>query len=196
MVRFGEWERLLKVTEPQKNAIYARAMWHYGRGVAYAKTGKTDLAEQQRLALTPLMKDSTLNSISAGALNTPNALMDIAGKVLSAEIYAAKKNYDKAILALKDAVVLEDKLNYNEPADWHHPVRQILGAVLLEKGNIKDAEKLYLEDLKTYPENGWSLFGLQQALKSQDRDEEALLVGQRFKKAFAYADIELSASRF
>lgn len=196
MVRFGEWDRLLKMAEPQKNAIYARAMWHYGRGVAYAKTGKADLAEKEGLALLPLLKDTTLTSISAGALNSPNALMDIAGRVLSAEIYVAKKNYDKAILTLTEAVVLEDNLNYNEPADWHHPVRQILGAVLLESGKTKEAEKLYLEDLKTYPENGWSLFGLHQSLLKEGRKQEALQVKSRLEKAFAHSDIKLASSRF
>ncbi|NEU06998.1 hypothetical protein GZH53_01625 [Flavihumibacter sp. R14] len=196
MVRFGKWDDLLKIPEPDKKTVYARAMWHYGRGVAYARQGMIDKAERERSALLPLMKDSTLNSISVGALNTPYALMEIAEKIISAEIYAAKRNYDKAIPLFKEAVDLEDKLNYNEPADWHQPVRQILGAVLLEKGSAKEAEKVYLEDLRIYPQNGWSLFGLQQSLLKQGRKKEAMKVKKRFDKAFAYADVKLASSRF
>lgn len=196
MVRFGEWDKLLKMPEPQKNAIYARAMWHYGRGVAYAKKGKTDLAEKEGLALLPLRNDTTLSGISVGALNTPNALIEIAGTVLGAEITIAKKNYDKAILTLKAAILLEDNLNYNEPADWHHPVRQILGAVLLEKGRTREAKALFLEDLKTYPENGWSLNGLLQCLLRESRTDEAKRVRERLEKAFTHSDIQLIGSRF
>lgn len=196
MVRFGEWEKLLKMPEPQKNAIYARAMWHYGRGVAYAKTGQTGLAEREKTALIPLKNDTTLTSISAGALNTPNALMEIAGKVLEAEIYAARKNADQAILTLKEAIVLEDQLNYNEPADWHHPVRQILGAVLLKQGKLKEAGQLYRQDLETYPENGWSLSGLYQCLQREGSRQEALQVQARLQKAFAHSDLKLTSSSF
>jgi tetratricopeptide (TPR) repeat protein len=196
LVRVGEWDSLLKFTEPVNSAVYARAMWHYGRGVAYAKKGMTEMAEKERIALLPLMKDSTLNDISAGALNTPYAVMDIAEKIIAAEIYVAQKDFDKAIQVLQQTIVLEDALNYNEPADWHHPVRQILGAVLIESGNLKEAEKVYLEDLQTYPENGWSLYGLHQSLLKQGREKEAKLVKQRYDKAFAYADIKLASSRF
>jgi tetratricopeptide (TPR) repeat protein len=196
MVRFGEWDSLLRLSRPGDSAVYSRAMWHYGRGVAFAKKGMPELAEKERLVLLSLMKDTTLNAISVGALNSPYPLMDIAGKVVAAEIYVAKKDYQKAIQILQKAIVLEDALNYNEPADWHHPVRQILGAVFIESGNANAAEKVYLEDLKTYPENGWSLYGLHQSLLKQGRKQEAHVVKQRYDKAFAYADIQLTSSRF
>ena len=196
MVRFGDWDKLIEMAEPDKRAIYSRAMWHYGRGVAYAKKGMTDKAEEERLALTTLKGDTSLVNISIGALNTPYALMDIADKVITAEIYLADINYEKAIPVLREAVIMEDNLNYNEPADWHHPVRQMLGAALLESGHFEEAEKVYLEDLATYPENGWSLFGLQQCLIAQGRKEEANSIKQRFDKAFAHADIQLTSSRF
>ena len=148
MVRFGEWDNLLEVPEPDKKAVYARAMWHYGRAVAYAKKGMTDKAEEERLAAGPL-KDTTLKSISVGALNTPYALMEIADKIISAEIYPSQiKIMKRQFLLLQEAMVMEDNLNYNEPSDWHQPVRQMFGAVLLESGNFKEAEKFYLEDLE------------------------------------------------
>ena len=39
-----------------------------------------------------------------------------------------------AIALLREAVTIEDGLPYSEPPIWHHPPRQILGAVLLEAG--------------------------------------------------------------
>ncbi len=89
---------------------------------------------------------------------------------------------------------LEDKLGYNEPEDWHYPVRQILGAAQLEAGKPADAERSYRDELAHHPENGWSLFGLQQSLAAQERTAEAAAVGQRLTSAWAGADIRLSAS--
>ena len=82
-------------------------------------------------------------------------------------------NADAAIAALREAVTIEDGLPYSEPPVWHHPPRQVLGAVLLEAGRPAEAEAVYREDLKRFRENGWSLFGLRQSLRAQHRGEEA-----------------------
>lgn len=41
-----------------------------------------------------------------------------------------------------------------------------------------------------------SLYGLTQSLRAQKKQEEAAAVDQRFRKAWAQADIQLAASRF
>jgi tetratricopeptide (TPR) repeat protein len=113
---------------------------------------------------------------------------------LAGDIEARSKNYDRAISMLSDAVKLEDALGYNEPEDWHYPVRQILGAVQLDAGRAADAERSYRDELAHHRENGWSLFGLQQSLVAQGRTAEATAVGQRLIRAWADADIQLTAS--
>jgi hypothetical protein len=85
---------------------------------------------------------------------------------------------------------------YTEPPDWYYPIRQSLGVVLLEAGKAVDAERVYREDLGRFRENGWSLFGLAQALHTQGKHAEAAAVDERFKKAWATADVTLTASRF
>jgi hypothetical protein len=55
---------------------------------------------------------------------------------------------------------------------------------------------VYWEDLRRNRDNGWSLFGLMQALKAQGKNDDAALVEARFKQAWARADIVLSNSRF
>jgi hypothetical protein len=54
-----------------------------------------------------------------------------------------------------------------------------------------EAEKIYLEDLKTYKENGWALSGLYNALSRQGKAKEASEVKKRFDKAWKYADVDL-----
>jgi len=65
---------------------------------------------------------------------------------------------------------------------------------LLKAGKYTDAEKTYLEDLKTFKENGWALIGLYEALQKQEKHKEAENVKKRFDQAWQYADIKISSS--
>jgi tetratricopeptide (TPR) repeat protein len=119
-----------------------------------------------------------------------------APEVLAGEIASARGNYDVAIARLERAVRLEDSLVYTEPSEFHYPPRHALGAILLQAGRPAEAETVYWEDLRRNRENGWALFGLLQALRAQNKVDAATVIEARFKKAWARADITLSASRF
>ena len=95
--------------------------------------------------------------------------LQIASRILEGERTMREGNADAAIAVLREAVAIEDGIPYSEPPVWHHPPRQILGAVLLEAGRPAEAEGVYREDLKRFRENGWSLFGLAQSLRAQHR---------------------------
>ncbi|HEV8714863.1 MAG TPA: hypothetical protein VGX03_18790 [Candidatus Binatia bacterium] len=90
----------------------------------------------------------------------------------------------------------QDNLGYEEPPAWYYPVRQSLGAVLLKAGRAEDAEAVYREDLRRNPENGWSLYGLTQSLRMQNKKDDAADTEKRFRKAWAEADVKLVESRF
>jgi len=75
-------------------------------------------------------------------------------------------------------------------------VRQSLGAVLLQGRRPAEAEAVYREDLRRNPENGWALFGLAQSLRAQGKTSDAGAVEERFRKAWAQADVTLTSSRF
>ena len=55
---------------------------------------------------------------------------------------------------------------------------------------------MYREDLKRFPSNGWSLKGLELALRAQGKTQEADQVAASFQKAWTEADVKLEASRF
>jgi len=195
LTRFGKWDEMLREPEPPDTSAYLRGMWHYARGTALLGKGQTDDAEQEFGNLNKLMADKSLDS-PLFSPNTGRAVLSIAQEVLGGEIAAAKKNYDAAIAHLERAVRLEDALVYTEPAEFHYPPRHALGAVLLEAKRPAEAETVYWEDLKRNRENGWALFGLMQALRAQGKNDDAALVEARFKKAWARADVPLTASRF
>jgi tetratricopeptide (TPR) repeat protein len=127
--------------------------------------------------------------------NSGYNILRIAPEVVAGEIAAKRKDWDSALLHLERGVRFEDALIYQEPPDWPAPVRQHLGAVLLEAGRADEAEAVYWEDLKKNAENGWSLFGLLQALKAQGKKDDAALIERRFQKAWKDSEVTLTGSR-
>jgi tetratricopeptide (TPR) repeat protein len=106
-----------------------------------------------------------------------------------------KGDYKTATELLKQAIVLEDNLNYNEPPDWFFSVRHLLGNVLMNAGDYAGAEKIYTEDLTTWPKNGFALSGLYESLKTQHKLKEADDVKKQLEAAWKYADSDLKYSR-
>lgn len=194
LVRFGRWEEVLREPEPPAGLPFTRAVWHYARGMAFAAQGRFNQAETERNRLL-----AAAESLPAGlhvSLNEAAKVLRVADKVLAGEAAARRGDYDKGIGLLKEAVRLEDGLQYNEPPGWYYPVRHSLGAVLLAAGRPAEAEAVYRADLKRNPENGWALMGLAQSLKARQADQEAAKVETRFRQAWARAEVPLTASRF
>ncbi|HSI71255.1 MAG TPA: hypothetical protein VK941_13550, partial [Gillisia sp.] len=127
-------------------------------------------------------------------INTVDNLVQIARRVLQAEILAAEKNYTESISLLKEAVAIEDALNYDEPPDWFFSVRHHLGAVQIEAGLYEDAINTYREDLQRLPKNGWAHHGLKLAYEHLGDNENIKEIEDLIKDSWAYADISISSS--
>jgi tetratricopeptide (TPR) repeat protein len=195
LTRFGRWDEMLQEPAPPERFLYLLGTWHYARGLALLRKGRAEEADKELVEVRKIAQDPALN-YSLFSPNTAAAIFGIAPEVLEGEILAERKDYDQAIDHLEHAVRLEDGLVYTEPFEWHYPPRQALAAVLLAAGRAKEAETVYWDDLSRNRENGWSLFGLSQALRAEGRADEAADVEARFKKAWAKADVTLTASRF
>jgi tetratricopeptide (TPR) repeat protein len=196
LVRFGKWDDILALPAPY-DSLFAKGVRHYARGMAYTrkadyKTATTELASLQKIAVDPAL----IETPSSMSLNLADSVLRIAVEVLSGELDAAQKNYDSAIAHLDRAVRYQDALIYTEPDDWHYPVRHSLGAVLIAAGRPAEAETVYWDDLRQHPKNGWALFGLSQALRAQGKHAAATAVDADFARAWASADVNLTASRF
>lgn len=196
MVRFGEWDEILKESEPDKDLPFVQAMWHYARGMAFTAKGQHAEAKTELAALETLAADPSLQELKIFDLNSLGLIAGIPAHVLAGEIAAKSKNYREAVKQLEEAVRQEDGLLYSEPPDWPNPPRQNLGAILLEAGRAADAERVYREDLNRHRDNGWSLFGLAKSLDAQGKKKEAEEVRGRLQRAWARADVQLAASRF
>lgn len=194
--RFGKWDRILADPEPARDLLYARAVRHYARGLAYLRTGRPAEAKAELAALSAIAEGSEIEGWTIAGFNSFRQVLTVARLVLRGELEAAAGNHDAAIATLREATKVEDTLIYQEPPDWYLPVRQILGAVYLEAGRPAEAEQVYREDLIELPANGWSLFGLANALEAQGRAAEATAVRTQLDTAWKAADFTLTSSRF
>lgn len=195
MARFGKWDDILKISEPVDSFKYVKGVWHYARGMAFVRKNKLTEAKAELVNLKTLVDDPFMEMKIAG-FNSFRSVLSIGQNVLEAEIESQQKNYTRAIQLLTGAIDVEDNLLYQEPPDWYHPVRQTLGAILMEAKNPTAAEQRFREDLKFYKNNGWSLFGLYQSLEAQGKKDEAAQVRKEFEKAFAKSELKLKTLRF
>ncbi|MGB7248389.1 MAG: hypothetical protein WBC73_05575 [Phormidesmis sp.] len=190
-VKFEQWDEILSTSAPEADLVYPTGVWHYARGMAYAANGKVTEAEKSLVALRAIEASPDLEGVTIWDINTTADLLEIASEALSGEILAVKGDYEGAIAHLKTGVTLEDALNYDEPASWYSPVRQMLGNVLLQANRPAEAEKIYREDLAIYPENGWSLKGLAKSLEAQDETAAAREAQRRLNIAWKQADFSV-----
>jgi len=195
LVRFGKWDDVLAQPRPAKEKVYSSAMNHYARGLALAATGKHHEAEQEFISLREIV-----DSEGSKALEQPHlpgqTLLKIARHDLAGHIALKRGEHEKAIAELEAAVALEDSLPYMEPPFSYMPMRHGLGAAMLATGDAAAAEKVYREDLRQHPANGWALLGLSQSLAAQGQKERAGEVNEQLRAAWLRADVKPTSSRY
>jgi tetratricopeptide (TPR) repeat protein len=195
LVRFGRWDEVLAYPAPPSEWTYTSGVWRYARGVAFNGKGQADLAAGELRALEAILQSVPPERTVAFFFRAKNVLQ-LAANLLAGEIAAKAGDFTTAERLLRAAVAEQDSHWFTEPPPWYFPVRQSLGAVLLQAGRPGEAEQVYREDLRRNPGNGWSLYGLAVSLRAQGKTAEAAQVDESFRKAWAQADVTLTASRF
>ena len=192
LVRFARWEEILEEPEPYKPFAFARAIWHYGRGVARTALGDAEAALIELAAIEAL--EPEVDEIFMGNVYPARALLEIAKSLLRGEMAYRAGDAANAVLAFEEAVTLQDALPYTEPPFWYYPTRQSLGAALLASNRLAEAQAVFEEDLEQYPMNGWSMFGLAEALRRQGDETGAEQMTARFETVWQFADVSLATS--
>ena len=200
LIRFGKWEDI--VSRPVKNGdIHPStvATSYYARAIAYAVMGKSKEAEDERTKFYNALQNKAIEKcfLFNNVMHDPEqhrGILDVAEAVMNGEVEYHKGNFQDAFKHLHLAVERDNNLKYDEPWGWMAPARHVLGALLLEQGEAEDAEAVYREDLKKYKNNMWSLLGLCQALKQQQKMEELESFHSLYQEASSRSDIEIGAS--
>ena len=192
LVRFAKWEEILAEPEPYEPFAFARAIWHYGRGVAHAALGDAAAALIELAEIEAL--EPQVDEIFMGNVYPARDLLEIAKSLLRGEMAYRAGDAANAVLAFEEAVTLQDALPYTEPPFWYYPTRQSLGAALLASDRVAEAQAVFEADLEQYPMNGWSMFGLAEALRRQGDEAGAEQITARFETVWQFADVELMTS--
>ena len=208
MIRFGKWNEILNEPLHTDRDVFpaAIATQHYARGVAYASMGMVPEAEAEQV----LFKEALQNPALAGRVLHNNLMYQdpsegpcillVNDAILDGEIeyrrqYLAKEkgqdaDFTVAFNHLRRGVDLSLNLAYNEPWGQMQPVRHILGALLLEQGEIEEAEAVYRADIDLWKDNMWGLLGLKLCLEARgDTSGELEKVTSQFEERSSRADI-------
>ena len=191
---FGKWDRILEGEQSHSGTPYLDGMWSYVLGSAYVADGQLDMAEAELANIQAQVEADGVDD--TGVWPTPaSRVLKLAVRALQGEIAEARGNRDAAIAHYQAAVEMQDATNYTEPPDWSQSMRLYLGAALLDAGRAEDAEAVYRKDLEWNQQNGWSTFGLAQALEEQGKVQDAIIVKRQFDSLWRNADIQLERSR-
>ena len=208
MIRFGKWNEILNEPLHTDRDVFpaAIATQHYARGVAYASMGMVPEAEAEQV----LFKEALQNPALAGRVLHNNLMYQdpsegpcillVNDAILDGEIeyrrqYLAKEkgqhaDFTVAFDHLRRGVDLSLNLAYNEPWGQMQPVRHILGALLLEQGEVEEAEAVYRADIDLWKDNMWGLLGLKLCLEARgDTSGELEKVTSQFDERSSRADI-------
>ncbi|MGZ4837877.1 MAG: tetratricopeptide repeat protein [Terriglobales bacterium] len=191
MVRFRKWDDVLALPQPDDALPMSNGAWHYARGLALASRGKLAEAKAELQALQKLAPAMAKVPTMAPGPNNATIIPNLEAHLVESRIAWAHGNKDAAIQHMREAVKLQDDMDYTEPPDWFYPTRESLGGELLQAGRSAEAEKVFRDDLQRNPRNPRSLFGLMRALKAQGREHDAEWVGQQFGAAWKDADTKL-----
>src|SRR5687767_6604122 len=181
LIRFGRFDEVLLVTNRPKAEVQG-GLWDFAQGYAHLKQGNADFAQ----LYLGRVKKAAETSKASFRMHTGKDLLGIASGILEGEMQRMSGDLSAAIKSFRRAADLQNGLQYDEPEPLPFAAHHWLGAALLEHKRFEDAEKVYREDLKEHPRNGWSLLGLKQALEGRGTPAEQ--VATELAASWARAD--------
>jgi tetratricopeptide (TPR) repeat protein len=167
--QFSDPDTILALANPGDRFPFVKGYWHYARGVAFAFKGDLGAALSEAEAIEHLIDKADMSELEKQYLPA-RSVLGIAKNVVKARIAQAERHYAKAERHLNEAIRLQDGISYMEPPYWYYPVRQTLGAVLLQQGRAAEAVDAFEKALQETPRNGWALWGLLNAQIADNRD--------------------------
>ena len=192
-VRFAKWDEILAYEKPIDEFKFSLGLYHYARSIAFASTGNIEQAIIEQEKILPL-KDAPEIKVIIKAGQPSDKLLEIANHLARGQIELANMNIDASIMHFQMAVEAQDALPYREPEFWYYPTRQSLGHALLLNKDFEEAINVFNQDLKDYPRNGWSYYGLYKAYKALGNNELSNEALTKHQEIWQLSDVELKSS--
>ena len=196
LVRFGRFADLLKLTTKPAHPVH-EGLWAFGLGLAHLRLGGaagTDSARAWLARVDSLAKHAPPTAMARQ--HTAARLLGIVGGILRGELLMAAGQHDDAFASYRAAIALEEGLAYDEPEPLTFKAHEYFGAALLEAGRAAEAIPVYEAALVARPNSGWSLFGLEAALRASGKGAEADAVRERLAQAWQRSGVTLRSSRY
>ena len=132
--RFGRWQEMLTEPKPPAHEPYAIGIWHYARGAGVRRARRARRAPRLSWPRSTAMMEHEAFTTTLKDLPLLTNLQ-IASRIVRGRAGGARRDATtRRLRCSREAVAIEDGIPYNEPPVWHHPPRQVLGAMLLEAG--------------------------------------------------------------
>ena len=189
LIRFGRFDEVLELGHRPEGGASA-AIYDFAKGYAMLKSGR--LRDAQGTLAT--LHDYVATTDDKIRFHPAKDVVGVLVNILAGEIQLTEGQTEAAIESFKQAVELEDSLDYDEPEPLPFAARHWLGQALLDTDQPTKAEAVFRAELKDHPHNGWSLFGLRQALAAQGVSDNS--VNENFEQSWARADIWLTGSKY
>ena len=188
LIRFGRFDEVSALSKRPEEPIPA-GVWDFAHGYARLREGESDFAQAHLRRLEQARGQS-----GKFREHTACDLLGVLAGILEGELRREKGDLNGAIRSFTTAVAADDTLAYDEPEPLPFAARHWLGAALLEAKRYAEAERTYRDELADHPHNGWSLFGLQQALEAQGK--RSAEVDADLEASWARSDTWLRGSHF
>ncbi len=192
MVRFGRFEDVIELTDAPEGTVF-RGLWDFAKGYAHLRMGDEGTARWYLHLMETALEEDPDNAFRG---HSATQLLGVTKAILEAEILRSNGELDRAIEVLATGGEIEDGLRYDEPEPLPFSVYQWLGDALHEAGRHAESEEAFRHELVKHPHNGWSLFGLERALRAQGKDAEADEVHADFLDAWARSDAYIRSPVF
>lgn len=190
LVRFGRFDEVAAVSKRPENSDFDGGSWDFAQGYAALKMGDTFTAREYLDRLEQLARDTTDNYRFHDGKN----LLSVLAGILRGEMAWSTGDMASAVAAFESATDAYNQIVYDEPEPFPFSAKHWLGAAYIEVGEYAKAITVYEEDLREHPHNGWSLFGIKQALAAQGRTDPD--IDARLEQAWARSDVWLLSSKF
>lgn len=203
LIRFGRWQDILDQALPEDEELFCvtLAMMRYARTIAMANTQRIAEADAEKGLFYEALERVPDSRMLFN--NTCQDILMVAEQMMLGELAYHKGEHETAFDHLRKSVRIDDNLPYDEPWGWMQPTRHALGALLLEQGQVEEAEAVYRADLGLdatlsracqHPGNVWSLHGLHDCLTRRGETVEAKHIKLQLDKAGARAEVPIKAS--
>ena len=164
--QYADPDTVLALPEPPGAPPYVKAMWHYARGTASATKKDAAAARIEAAAIQKILADTDWSALDLWGIPA-RPVLQVASEVVLARAAQAEGDKNAAVELFAAAAANQDAIPYMEPPYWYYPVRQSLGAALLEVGKPVEAEKEFNLALERERSSAWALYGLKEAAKAK-----------------------------